>query len=54
MFSLLALSPEEVMALRREKGIYVVGDGRINVAGLPVDRIADFAFAIDELIKRRR
>lgn len=54
MFSLLALSSEEVMALRREKGIYVVGDGRINVAGLPTDRIADFASAIDELIKRRR
>ncbi|MBR7653398.1 aspartate/tyrosine/aromatic aminotransferase [Brucella oryzae] len=54
MFSLLDLSSDEVMSLRREKGIYVVGDGRINVAGLPADRIADFAFAIDELVKRRR
>ena len=54
MFSLLDLSSDEVMTLRREKGIYAVGDGRINVAGLPTDRIADFAFAIDELVKRRR
>ncbi|ODT78109.1 MAG: hypothetical protein ABS76_24995 [Pelagibacterium sp. SCN 64-44] len=54
MFSLLDLSSDEVMTLQREKGIYAVGDGRINVAGLPADRIADFAFAIDELVKRRR
>ncbi len=43
MFSLLGASPEQVAALRRDHGIYLVGDSRVNVAGLPakgLDRLA--------------
>ena len=39
MFSLLGIGPDEVDALRAEHGVYVVGDGRINVAGLNADGI---------------
>lgn len=44
MFSRLPLNKEQLDTLRDEYGIYIVGDGRINVAGLPdegIDRIAD-------------
>jgi aspartate/tyrosine/aromatic aminotransferase len=33
MFSLLGLSTEQVARLREEFAIYVVGAGRVNVAG---------------------
>ncbi|WP_210529212.1 aromatic amino acid transaminase [Rubellimicrobium arenae] len=34
MFSRLGATPEQVEAMRRDHGIYMVGDSRINVAGL--------------------
>jgi len=34
MFSFTGLSPEQVNRLREEHGVYMVGSGRINVAGL--------------------
>lgn len=37
MFSRLPLNAEQIETLRAENGIYMVGDGRINVAGLPDD-----------------
>ena len=37
MFSRLPLTPEQIETLRANDGIYLVGDGRINVAGLPDD-----------------
>jgi len=44
MFSRLPLDTAQIDRLREEFGIYMVGDGRINVAGLPendMDRLAD-------------
>ena len=44
MFSRLPLNTEQLGILRSEHGIYIVGDGRINVAGLPeqgMDQLAD-------------
>ncbi len=44
MFSFSGLSPEMVRWLREEKGIYMVGAGRINVAGLShknIDYVCD-------------
>ncbi len=44
MFSRLGLSPEQVERLRTDKAVYMVGDSRINVAGLPdqgLDRLAE-------------
>jgi aromatic-amino-acid transaminase len=35
MFSRLPLSPDQIDWLRSEYGIYIIGDGRINIAGLP-------------------
>ncbi len=46
MFSRLGLSPEQVAALRAEHGIYMVGDSRINIAGLPPEGLDRFARAI--------
>jgi aspartate/tyrosine/aromatic aminotransferase len=43
MFSRLGLSPEQVIRLRTEHGVYMVGDSRFNVAGLPGDRLGDLA-----------
>ena len=34
MFSRLGATPEQVEKMREEHGIYMVGDSRINIAGL--------------------
>ncbi len=34
MFSLLGITPEQVAALRDKHAIYLVGDSRMNIAGL--------------------
>jgi len=46
MFSRLGLSPEQIDTLREEHGIYIVGDSRINIAGLPGDKLDELARAI--------
>lgn len=46
MFSRLPLTPEQIETLRSEHAIYIVGDGRINVAGLPEEGIEQLADAI--------
>lgn len=46
MFSRLGLGPEQVKALRDQSGIYMIGDSRINIAGLPADRLDHLARAI--------
>jgi len=46
MFSLLKLSHAEIDAARLQHGVYIVHDGRINIAGLPLVRIPDFVNAI--------
>jgi aspartate aminotransferase len=49
MFSLLGAAPEQVARLRDEHAVYLVGAGRINIAGLPeaeVDRFADALIAV--------
>jgi len=51
MFSRLGLTPEQVEQLREDHGIYVIGDSRINVAGLPGDRLNDVARAIVAVIE---
>jgi aspartate/tyrosine/aromatic aminotransferase len=48
MFSLLNLSRKEIADLQRDRGIYIVEDGRINVAGLPSRRTTDFVQAVTE------
>ncbi len=46
MFSRLGLTEAQVERLRAEHAIYMVGDSRINVAGLPEDDMDDLAKAI--------
>lgn len=46
MFSMLGLTQEQVCKLRETFGIYVVGDSRINVAGLTESRINYLADAL--------
>lgn len=46
MFSRLGLSPEQVERLRVEFGVYMVGDSRINIAGLNTESVPKLAAAI--------
>ncbi|CAM5632326.1 Aromatic-amino-acid aminotransferase [Mycolicibacterium aubagnense] len=46
MFSRLGLTEAQVDRLRTEHGVYMVGDSRINVAGLPEDGLDKLAKAI--------
>ena len=46
MFSRLGCSPEQVETLRRDHGIYMVGDSRMNIAGLNQTTVPILAKAI--------
>ena len=48
MFSILPIGPQQVLALREEKGIYMAGSGRFNVVGLSDDNVDGFAAAVVE------
>ena len=50
MFSLMGLSVDQVTRLRTEFGIYMVGDSRINIAGLNKDQIDYFSSSIASVI----
>jgi aromatic-amino-acid transaminase len=46
MFSRLGTTPEMVEKLRAEHGIYIVGDSRMNIAGLNAKTVPILAKAI--------
>jgi aromatic-amino-acid transaminase len=46
MFSRLGVGPDKVEALREKHGIYMVGDSRMNIAGLNRDTVPKLAEAI--------
>ena len=50
MFSRLGLTPEQVMQLRTDHAIYMVGDSRVNIAGLPKEGLDKLAKAIASVI----
>jgi aspartate/tyrosine/aromatic aminotransferase len=50
MFALLGLSLEQVVRLREEHAVYVVGRGRINVAGFTSTTVGPFADALGAVI----
>jgi len=50
MFSRLPLNGKQITRLREDFGIYLVSDGRINVAGLPDDNIDALADAISSVL----
>jgi aspartate aminotransferase len=51
MFSFSGLSPMQVDRLRNEKGIYMVGSGRINVAGITHKNLPALTRAIAEVLQ---
>lgn len=50
MFSLIGATPDQVDALRDDHGVYVVGDGRMNVAGLTADNVPKVAHAMARVL----
>jgi aspartate/tyrosine/aromatic aminotransferase len=52
MFSFSGLNPEQVSQLRKQFGIYIVGSGRINVAGMTHENMDPLCSAIAEILKQ--
>ena len=50
MFSMLPLSPEQVVALREDHAIYMADSGRFNVLGMADDAVDRFVAAVAEAI----
>lgn len=50
MFSMLGITSEEVVALREKHAIYVIGDSRMNVAGLNASTVPVLARAVADVI----
>ncbi|MFV2093323.1 MAG: aminotransferase class I/II-fold pyridoxal phosphate-dependent enzyme, partial [Hyphomicrobiales bacterium] len=46
MFSRLGASPEQVETMRRNRGIYMISDSRLNIAGLNAETVPILARAI--------
>ncbi len=46
MFSFSGLTPDQVDRLRRDHAVYIVGSGRINVAGITADNVDGLCRAI--------
>lgn len=51
MFSFSGLTPEHVKALKEKHAIYVVGSGRINVAGITKENVGPLCEAIADVVK---
>ena len=52
LFSLLGLGPEQVLKLRVDHGVYLMGDGRCNLAGLSKNDIKHFATSVAAVISQ--
>ena len=51
MFSLLGLTPEQVDKLREDHAIYMIGDSRVNIAGMQEQNIDRFVAAVLDVTK---
>ncbi|MBO4170001.1 aromatic amino acid transaminase [Cereibacter azotoformans] len=51
MFSRLGLSPEQVEKLRMEHAVYMVGDSRLNIAGLNSTTVPVLAKAVAQVLR---
>ncbi len=51
MFSLSGLTPKQVKALQEKHAIYIVGSGRINVAGITKDNVGPLCEAIAAVVR---
>ena len=52
MFSFSGLKPDEVETLRQKYAIYIVGSGRINVAGITEQNVGPLCEAIAQVVKQ--
>jgi aromatic-amino-acid transaminase len=50
MFSMLPVSPEQVLKLRADHAIYMADSGRFNICGLSDEQVDRFASAVLEVI----
>jgi aspartate/tyrosine/aromatic aminotransferase len=53
MFSFSGLTPPQVEALKAKFAIYIVGSGRINVAGITDQNVGPLCEAIAEVVNAR-
>ena len=53
MFSFSGLTPEQVKRLREEHSVYIVGSGRINVAGMTEENMEPLCAAIASVLNPR-
>ena len=51
MFSYSGLTPAQVQALRERHSVYIVGSGRINVAGMTEPNMDYLCTAIVDVLK---
>ena len=51
MFSFSGLTPQQVEELKQKHGIYIVGSGRINVAGITEQNVVPLCEAIADVVK---
>ena len=51
MFSRIGATPEEVLKIREDFGIYMVGDSRMNIAGLNAETVPLLAEAVAKTCK---
>jgi len=49
LFSILGMTPEQVLQIRKDHGIYMAGTSRINVAGLTSGNIGKFIDALADV-----
>ncbi len=49
LFSIVPLSPDQIMAMREKHGVYMAGSGRINAAGLTMANIDQFIAAVADV-----
>ena len=50
MFSFSGLTKDQVQRLKKENAIYIVGSGRINVAGITPDNVDDLCSAVGNVL----
>jgi aspartate aminotransferase/aromatic-amino-acid transaminase len=51
MFSFSGLTPQHVETLKQKYAIYIVGSGRINVAGITEQNVGPLCEAIADVVK---
>jgi aromatic-amino-acid transaminase len=49
LFSIVPLTPEQILAMREKHGVYMAGSGRINAAGLTMGNIDQFIAAVADV-----